>query len=65
MRQSTQIRCLLEIAVVQACGLSALNSLANAMDTVGRIASGGAIPKAITSVKPADVATEKKKRADN
>jgi len=43
MRQSTQIRCLLEIAVVQACGLAALSSLASAIDTVGRMtaAAGG------------------------
>ncbi|MBL8889853.1 MAG: DNA polymerase III subunit gamma/tau [Planctomycetaceae bacterium] len=42
MRQSTQIRCLLEIAVVQASSLAAMSSLATAMETVGRVvASGG------------------------
>lgn len=45
MRQSTQIRCLLEIAVVQASSLAAMSSLATAMETVGRVvASGGTAP---------------------
>ena len=49
MRQSTQIRCLLEIAVVQASSLAAMSSLATAMETVGRVAaSGGATPPTTT-----------------
>lgn len=51
MRQSTQIRCLLEIAVVQASSLAAMSSLATAMETVGRVVSSGGTA-ATSSVRP-------------
>lgn len=44
MRQSTQIRCLLEIAVVQACQLANLMPLSTAIETVGRLAGGAPPP---------------------
>jgi DNA polymerase-3 subunit gamma/tau len=52
MRQSTQVRCLLEIAVVQAAGLAALTPLATAIDAVGRLsgASGSAGRGQVTPV---------------
>ncbi len=56
MRQSTQIRCLLEIAVVQASSLAAMASLATAIDTVGRLATGAgttATPAPRTNSSPA------------
>lgn len=56
MRQSTQIRCLLEIAVVQASSLAAMASLATAIDTVGRLATGAgaaATPAPRTNPSPA------------
>lgn len=49
MRQSTQIRCLLEIAVVQASSLVAMSSLATAMETVGRVVAGNAGPATTTA----------------
>lgn len=53
MRQSTQIRCLLEIAVVQASSLAAMASLATAIDTVGRLAtSAGATATSAPRTNP-------------
>lgn len=61
MRQSTQIRCLLEIAVVQASSLAAMSSLASAMETVGRIVSASGptatSPTARPSLAPTTSAT--------
>ena len=66
MRQSTQIRCLLEIAVVQACGLAALSSLAAAIDTVGRLTagagSGPTAPPSRLSLGPAAGADTQEKK---
>ncbi len=66
MRQSTQIRCLLEIAVVQACGLAALSSLASAIDTVGRLTagagSGPAAPPSRLSLGPTAGADAQEKK---
>ncbi|MDP1563142.1 MAG: DNA polymerase III subunit gamma/tau [Pirellulaceae bacterium] len=52
MRQSTQIRCLLEIAVVQASSLAAMSSLASAMETVGRIVSASGPTAASPTARP-------------
>lgn len=52
MRQSTQIRCLLEIAVVQASSLAAMSSLASAMETVARIAAGSGPTAASPTARP-------------
>ncbi len=49
MRQSTQIRCLLEIAVVQASSLVAMSSLATAMETVGRVVASNPGPATTTA----------------